>query len=231
VNVFARTGLTVAEARVLHRALAEFTEAHVDNLALDMVDLLTATRMRESAHDYLTQIASESGALHLWTDGAARPTNPGPAGIGIVGKIGGRTVIEVSEYIGRTTNNVAEYLGAVTALQRAIDIGAKDVILHTDSALVSKQYHGDWQCKVESLQPLLGRLRGLAKRFDSIDIRWIPREKNREADGLSVAGAYAPRPCGACGHDWHFDSFCTAPGDEPGVACACPHGFRGGLEA
>jgi len=221
-------GLTIDEARVLRGALGvaldagSYPEPEVE---------ATAERLRAQLEGFIR--AAATGTLLMWSDGAARPTNPGPAGIGVIARREGveAPILEVAEYIGRTTNNVAEYLAAVTALRRAVDIGATNVILHCDSKLVVNQFKGAWQCRDQSLIPLLGRLRGLSQRFDTCEVRWIPREKNREADGLSVAGAYAPKACGMCTHDWHFSSFCTAPGDAPGETCGCPYGYRGGLEA
>lgn len=223
-------GITLREARTLLTAL----ELYDNQVTLGHTPI-------DEEHDYVVSLVAElnefietltaDGVLEVWTDGAARPTNPGPAGIGVVGKVNGKVVMEIAEHIGKTTNNVAEYMAAVTALRRAVDLGVvKRVHLRSDSKLVVNQYLGLWQCNDESLKPLLGRLRGLGSRFDEFTIEWIPRELNREADGLSVAGAYASRPCGACTHDWHL-SFCLDETDTPGTPCGCPHGFRGGLEA
>lgn len=238
-------GITTAEARVLRAALLTYQReldiasgsysadpfpGRGDKLVLVVTPVLVVTLLAD-IEDFLKRMEDTDSTLEIWTDGAARPTNPGPAGIGIVGKVAGRTVLEIAQYIGRTTNNVAEYKAAVEGLRRAIDLGARKVILHSDSKLVVNQFLGVYRTNDQSLVPLLGRLRGLASRFETFEIKWIPRAENREADGLSVAGAYQPRQCGACRHDWHT-SFCTEAADEvTGVACGCPHGFKGGLTA
>jgi hypothetical protein len=50
-------------------------------------------------------------------DGGARG-NPGPAGFGVfMEDNGGRTVVELSEYLGHQTNNVAEYSALIAALE------------------------------------------------------------------------------------------------------------------
>ncbi len=129
--------------------------------------------------------------LELWSDGAARPTNPGPGGIGAIGyNEEGEVVVEISEHLDWTTNNMAEYKAANAALKAAIDLSADDVVLRVDSKLVVEQFHRRWRCKSDELVPLLARMWGYAKRFKSCKVVWTPREKNREADGLSVAGAY-----------------------------------------
>jgi len=224
-------GLTIQEARVLQSALTAYMH-DPDNApgGPTEVEYDITVGLLKDVDDFLADVTSIArNTLHLWSDGAARPTNPGPSGIGVVGKVSGKTAFEVSEYIGRTTNNVAEYMACVTALRRAVDLGAQHVLLHTDSQLVVNQYFGKWRCNDPSLVPLLGRLRGLAQRFESFDLKWIPRTQNREADGLSVAGAYRPRPCGVCTHDWHYMTFCLEPSETPGEACGCPYGFKGGI--
>ncbi len=130
--------------------------------------------------------------LQLWSDGAVRPTNPGPGGIGVIGYDGDEVVIEIAEYIGWATNNIAEYKAAIAALKAAIDLGAEDVVLHVDSSLVVEQFHRRWKTNDRNLVPLLNRLRGLSHRFKTCKVEWVPREQNREADGLSVAGSYPP---------------------------------------
>jgi ribonuclease HI len=126
--------------------------------------------------------------LELWTDGAARP-NKGPAGIGVVGKIEGRSAFEFVEHIGRSTNNAAEYTAVIQALQHAIDIEARRVLVRVDSMVVFCQYRNEWRCREQSLIELLGRVRDLASEFEEFEILRVPREENREADKLSVAGA------------------------------------------
>jgi ribonuclease HI len=223
-------GLSLVEALMLKPALEEYIEKH-SGAPADRVSVKAAMAMHEGVSAFIMSFTTDEGLLQLWTDGAARPTNPGPAGIGVVGKMGGRTVLEIAEYIGKTTNNVAEYQAVVAALRRAVDMGVTRVLLRSDSKLVVNQVNQRWQCRDESLIPLLGRVRGLAQRFETFAIEWIPRELNREADGLSVAGAYSPKACGMCTHEWHFTSMCTAPGEIEGEACGCPYSFKGGLTA
>lgn len=126
--------------------------------------------------------------LELWTDGAARP-NKGPAGIGVVGKVEGQAVFEFVEHVGRSTNNAAEYTAVIQALRHAIDIGARRVLVRVDSMVVYCQYRDEWKCREQSLIALLGRVRELALKFDEFEILRVPREENREADRLAVAGA------------------------------------------
>jgi len=123
--------------------------------------------------------------LNINTDGAARG-NPGPAGIGAVLKDNvGKVVCEVSEYLGEKTNNQAEYMALIKALARAASIGAEDVHVFADSELMVKQIKGLYKIKNEGLKPLYDEARGLIRKFKSVSISYVPRERNREADKLA----------------------------------------------
>jgi ribonuclease HI len=121
-------------------------------------------------------------------DGAARG-NPGPAGIGVhITTPGGRTVAEIARGIGIATNNVAEYTAAIDGLGRAIELGATDVLLRSDSRLLIEQLAGRFRVKNPTLQRLHARVRALAKNLRSIEYLHVPREQNREADRLANVG-------------------------------------------
>ena len=46
-----------------------------------------------------------------------------------------------------TTNNEAEYEALVTGLDLARATGAKNIIVHCDSQVVTSQINGDYECK------------------------------------------------------------------------------------
>ncbi len=122
--------------------------------------------------------------LYIFTDGGASG-NPGPAGIGVVIKEGGQTVLEISQGIGHATNNVAEYKAVIAALEEAVRRGAEKVFLNTDSELVYFQLLGTYKVKNEMLSELVERIRQISKKIKSVEIMAIPREKNVEADRLA----------------------------------------------
>jgi probable phosphoglycerate mutase len=119
-------------------------------------------------------------------DGGARG-NPGPAGWGVVVRDPdtGRVLRERSEAIGTATNNVAEYGGLIAGLQAAADLGAAEVEVRMDSKLVIEQMSGRWKIKHPGLRPLAARAADLVRRFDRVTWRWVPRERNRDADRLA----------------------------------------------
>jgi ribonuclease HI len=118
-------------------------------------------------------------------DGAARG-NPGPAAIGaIIKDESGNTVGRISRPIGITTNNQAEYQAIITALERAVGAGAKQVAVKSDSELVVKQINGQYKIKNTALRPLYQRVVRLTGDLEGFAITCIPREQNAEADALA----------------------------------------------
>ncbi|MFI6455406.1 bifunctional RNase H/acid phosphatase [Streptosporangium amethystogenes] len=120
-------------------------------------------------------------------DGGSRG-NPGPAGYGAVVKdaADGQILAETAESIGTQTNNVAEYRGLIAGLTSLLALagdGAK-VEVRMDSKLVIEQMAGRWKVKNEGLRPLALQAAALARRL-KVTWRWIPREKNKDADRLA----------------------------------------------
>jgi ribonuclease HI len=121
-------------------------------------------------------------------DGAARG-NPGPAGAGavVVGE-DGTVLAEVAEGLGETTNNVAEYTAVIRGLEEAQRLGAREVLLRSDSQLLINQLTGRYRVKAPHLQPLHRQVRELLRSFDRVDLEHVPRERNVAADALANLG-------------------------------------------
>ena len=133
-------------------------------------------------------LPKDPGLLTVSCDGAARG-NPGPAGIGVVVEgPGGRVLTEVAKGIGVATNNVAEYTAAIEGLRRAAELGAKKVVLRSDSRLLIEQLSGRWRVKNPTLIRLHEEVRALLGGFQSISFEHLPRELNRAADRLANRG-------------------------------------------
>ncbi len=123
--------------------------------------------------------------FQLFTDGAARG-NPGPASIGCVLKNSdGEVVAEISEYLGETTNNQAEYRALLAGLQKALDLKIKNLEVFLDSELVVKQIHGEYRVKHPELIPLYEEIKSVLRKFPTIQVSHVRREKNKEADTLA----------------------------------------------
>lgn len=129
-----------------------------------------------------------SGKILINTDGGAIG-NPGPAGIGVIIRGGGREK-EYSEKIGNATNNEAEYRALIFALKKAKQLFGKnkakslEVECYLDSELVVKQLNGEYKIKEKDLQPLFIEVWNLKIDFKNVKFIHISREENRRADEL-----------------------------------------------
>ena len=140
---------------------------------------------------------TDTSRLIIHTDGACKG-NPGPASIGAVIAIPDPDgppipIEEISDYIGESTNNIAEYAAVVRALERASDLGARDVDLRTDSELLTKQLSGEYRVRNAGLKPLYAQVQRLRERFDTCTITHVRREQNVDADALANAAIKAHR--------------------------------------
>jgi ribonuclease HI len=142
----------------------------------------------------------------IFTDGAARG-NPGPAAYAyVIHGAAGAILAEHSQCLGETTNNVAEYVALVRALEKALELGAKKILLHSDSELMVKQMRGEYKVKNEGLRDLFEQAAALAKRFTAVTFKHVRRGDNSHADrlcnealdgGKPAAKAKAAKPAGA----------------------------------
>ena len=124
----------------------------------------------------------------MFIDGASRG-NPGPAGIGVVCMEHTSPKWQLSEPIGITTNNVAEYTALIYALQEASKRGYHDVLVKTDSELLTRQMSGQYRVKNAALKPLYALATHLRESFHSCAISHIPRALNHLADRLAGQAA------------------------------------------
>ena len=121
----------------------------------------------------------------LSTDGGSRG-NPGPAAYGYVLEAEDGHVLDArGEAIGPATNNVAEYRGLVAGLEKALELGVREVEVVSDSELLVKQMRGEYRVKNEALQELFASASRLARRFPGgVTYTAVRREHNELADRL-----------------------------------------------
>ncbi len=122
--------------------------------------------------------------LTIYTDGASR-NNPGEAGAGVHILRDGQPADGIARYLGVTTNNIAEYTAAILGLEYAVRSGASAVKLFADSELMVKQINGQYKVKNEGLKPLHAKVKELISRLGSVEVQYIRRELNKEADALA----------------------------------------------
>jgi ribonuclease HI len=123
--------------------------------------------------------------LLINTDGLSK-NNPGPAAIGAILKdTRGKVVATISQAIGIASNNEAEYRAIIAALEKALKLDAKQIVLRSDSELVVNQLNGRYKIKSTALRPLYLQAAQLLGQFEKVDISYVPREQNTEADRLA----------------------------------------------
>ncbi|MEA2355898.1 MAG: ribonuclease, partial [Solirubrobacteraceae bacterium] len=84
----------------------------------------------------------------------------------------------------RATNNVAEYRALLLGLERARELGAREVEVINDSELVAKQVTGRYKVKHADMKPLHAEARAALAGFERWSIRSVPRAENADADAL-----------------------------------------------
>ncbi|MXW22475.1 MAG: ribonuclease HI family protein [Candidatus Dadabacteria bacterium] len=120
----------------------------------------------------------------VYVDGASRG-NPGESGIGVLVIRPDSGKKEIREYIGKGTNNEAEYKALIKALGYLAAEGGPAAKIHTDSQLVASQMNGLWKVKDSRLKLLYSEAKRLASRLPALEIEYIPRENNTDADRLA----------------------------------------------
>jgi ribonuclease HI/ADP-ribose pyrophosphatase YjhB (NUDIX family) len=114
----------------------------------------------------------------MYSDGGSRG-NPGPSAAGfVIMNRNEQVVAEGGVYLGITTNNQAEYHGVRLGLERALELNVKTLDVYIDSMLVVNQM------KNRDLWPIHERIRDLVAKFEKVNFRHVPREKNTLADGI-----------------------------------------------
>ncbi|MDQ3947499.1 MAG: ribonuclease HI family protein [Thermoproteota archaeon] len=131
--------------------------------------------------------------IEVYFDGLCQPINPGGISCyAFVVKSGGRTIYTDYGVAGEpfsedSTNNVAEYTALVKALQWLLEnnLGSSKIEVKSDSKLIVNQLTGDYKVKARRIISLYKQVLLLKSKFQDIQIKWVPREKNKEADTLT----------------------------------------------
>jgi ribonuclease HI len=117
--------------------------------------------------------SSDMPRLKIYFDGGCRP-NPGQMETAVVAR--------GSAYhrpdCGFGTSNDAEWLALIDAANVALSIGANDVVLLGDSAVVVGQANGTAKCRSASLRAHLDAFNDIKGLVEHIRVRRISRHQN-----------------------------------------------------
>ncbi|MEP0824383.1 MAG: ribonuclease HI family protein [Nitrososphaera sp.] len=131
--------------------------------------------------------------IEVYFDGLCQPVNPGGiACYSFVVKKDGKTIhsdygIAGEPFSPESTNNVAEYTALANALEWLVanDFTSEKILIKSDSQLVVNQMNGTYKIKAKKIIPLYKQAVMLKSKFSELEIRWVPREQNNEADMLT----------------------------------------------
>ncbi len=123
----------------------------------------------------------------IYCDGSAVP-NPGRMGLGAVvtAPDGSRHPLSITAE-SRGCNNEAELRALMAAMQYARQHGAAELLIHCDNSVVVQQLAETATEPFLRLAPLFDDVRAELRSFESVQLRWIPRHRNLEADALARA--------------------------------------------
>lgn len=187
----ARTQISEAQAllQVLTLAAGAMGLAHLlaERAAQRQRD---ATRRQERQAAAAHKLAQRHAALQPaaawrgWFDGSAHP-NPGRIGIGalLCGPQGQR--VEISRRAGHGSSSDAEYLALTALLEAARDAGATGLAVHGDSQVVINDVNLGAARGAKGLEEHRARVVALMAALGAVNLRWVPRHRNGDADRLS----------------------------------------------
>lgn len=139
--------------------------------------------MMTKAGNSATTFFMRPNPLKIFFDGGCRP-NPGKMETAVVA----RGVAYLNLECGFGTNNDAEWLALIHAADIAQMIGARDVVMLGDSALVVNQANATAKCRGAEFRAFLARFDRLSNAFDRIKIRQISRHQNLA--GIALAKSH-----------------------------------------
>jgi ribonuclease HI len=104
-----------------------------------------------------------------------------------VNKIYEEAGIAIEPFSNESSNNVAEYVGLIKALEWLFNnrYNKSIICIQGDSQLIINQLCGKYRVRSEKLMFYYERTKTLIKNFENLQIEWIARDKNKEADDLA----------------------------------------------
>ncbi|XP_074356707.1 uncharacterized protein LOC141696466 [Apium graveolens] len=123
----------------------------------------------------------------LHVDGAVNNSGSG-AGIVLITPEGHRLMSAI-HFKFYATNNDAEYEALINGLKLALEVGAVNLIVRSDSEIVVNQVNGGFQARGPRTELYMRCAKRLLGKFSSARMESIPREENSNADALAKMGS------------------------------------------
>nr|XP_027090330.1 uncharacterized protein LOC113711365 [Coffea arabica] len=137
-------------------------------------------------------ISEQSPEWRLFFDGASNSLG---AGIGaVLVSPEGKHYPAAAKLQFACTNNIAEYEACIFGLKMALEIEIKELIAFSDSDLLVHQTLKQWITKDSKILPYHCSLLTLAKQFQNLEFRHLPRARNAFADALATLASMIQYP-------------------------------------
>ncbi|XP_027178217.1 uncharacterized protein LOC113777381 [Coffea eugenioides] len=92
------------------------------------------------------------------------------------------------------TNNMAEYEACIFGLKMALEMEIKELVVFSDSDLLVHQTLKQWITKDSKILPYHCSLLTLAKQFQNLEFRHLPRARNAFVDALATLASMIQYP-------------------------------------
>jgi len=84
------------------------------------------------------------------------------------------------------SNNEFEYEALIAGIKLAQGMGIRDIHAHSDSQLITSQFHGEYEAKDKRMEAYLELVKTLTQQFESFELTRIPRGENTSTDALAA---------------------------------------------
>lgn len=173
--------------KYIWKKVSDLQQEMITDLSQLLLGIIQQEEITEKSISEIQDNNVESTAINravIYSDGGSRG-NPGPSAAGYV-VINSRdeVVAQGGEYLGITTNSQAEYHGVRIGLEKALELGLKQIDFRIDSMLVVNQMNGIYKIKNRELWPINERIRELVTKFEKVSFSHVKREFNQLADGM-----------------------------------------------
>jgi len=131
--------------------------------------------------------------ISIYTDGSCKPTNPGPAGYGVIVLEDDKVIHYCAGHIGVETNNVAEMSGIEYAIDYLIREGRnwEEAVIYTDSSYCVGLFTKNWIARKNTER--VKTIREKLENCPNLDIKWVKghagNEYNEVVDKLAGIAA------------------------------------------
>ncbi|XP_074556805.1 uncharacterized protein LOC141812691 [Curcuma longa] len=135
--------------------------------------------------DFLSEVSREETdeEWRVYVDGAS---NKQGSGVGVLLISPRGEEVRLAIRLGfKASNNEAEYEAVLAGLQAAKRMGASQVLICSDSQLVSQQIEGKCEVKNDRLRKYVEGFSKLKQEFQVVILQKIPRSENSKADELA----------------------------------------------